>query len=54
MPYSPIEDQIGRNRNTLRFILHLPIMPQELVPGVWLIVRGFDKPALAALERKAA
>ena len=40
--------------NPLHYLLHLPIMPQEIVLAVWLIVKGFNKPALASLAAAQA
>ncbi len=40
--------------SALSFILHGPIMVQELVLAVWLITKGFAPSALTALENKTA
>jgi hypothetical protein len=39
---------------TIQVILNMPILPQELVLAVWLIVKGFNPPAVTSLSTKAA
>jgi len=38
--------------NGIGFYLELVIAPQEMLMAVWLIVKGFNKSALAALTAK--
>jgi hypothetical protein len=40
--------------STAQVILNLPILPQELVLAVWLIVKGFNPSAITSLSAKAA
>jgi hypothetical protein len=40
--------------STAQIILNLPILPQELVLAVWLIVKGFNPSAVAASSAKTA
>ena len=46
--------QVIDSSSALSFILHGPIMVQELVLAVWLIAKGFDPSAVRALEMKTA
>ena len=39
---------------TIQIILHMPILPQELVLAVWLIVKGFNPSAVASGAAKTA
>jgi hypothetical protein len=39
--------------DTANSIMNLPIFLQEMVMAVWLIVKGFDRAAIAALFAKA-
>ncbi len=39
---------------TVQMIANLPIMPQEIVFAIWLIVKGINSPAIAALPAKLA
>lgn len=38
--------------STTQIILNLPILPQEIVFAVWLIVKGFNPSAIASLSAK--
>jgi hypothetical protein len=38
--------------STAQVILNLPILPQELVLAVWLIVKGFKPSAMAQSENQ--
>ncbi len=40
--------------STAQVIFNLPILPQELVLAVWLIVKGFNPSAIASQSSKAA
>jgi hypothetical protein len=40
--------------STAQVILNLPILPQELVLAVWLIVKGFNPSAVGSLSAKTA
>ncbi len=37
---------------TVQMIMNLPVMPQEIVFALWLITKGVDLPAIAALPEK--
>ncbi len=37
----------GESPQTIQRILDLPIFPREMVLAVWLIVKGFNPPAVA-------
>ena len=39
---------------TVQVLMIIPMLPQELVLAVWLIVKGFDPSAIAALSAKTA
>jgi hypothetical protein len=39
---------------TIQVFLNLPILPQELVLAVWLIVKGFDSSAVTSGAAKTA
>jgi hypothetical protein len=39
---------------TIQVFLNLPILPQELVLAVWLIVKGFDSSAVVSLSAKTS
>jgi len=38
--------------STIKIVLELPVAVQEMVMGVWLIVKGFNPSAIAALFAK--
>jgi hypothetical protein len=40
--------------STAQVILNLPILPQELILAVWLIVKGFNPSAVASISAKTA
>jgi hypothetical protein len=39
---------------TVQVLMIIPMLPQELVLAVWLIVKGFNPSAIAALSAKTA
>jgi hypothetical protein len=46
--------QLMTGFSTLNMLMNLPIFLQEMVMAVWLIVKGFNAPALASLSAKTA
>jgi hypothetical protein len=40
--------------STVQVLMIIPMLPQELVLAVWLIVKGFDPSAIAAMSAKTA